>query len=63
MHVWNFQRINKSVKFFKKMETNSYNSIPKYRMNDPEKLKQKHLNTIFNFIVFDNYPIMEDLGT
>ena len=44
------------------MEANSYN-IPKYRMNDPEKLKQKHLNTIFKFIVFDNSPIMEDLGT
>lgn len=32
-------------------------------MNDPEKLKQKHLNTVFKFIVFDNYPIIEDLGT
>lgn len=62
-HVWNFQRINKSVKYFLKMETNSYNNISKYRVNDPEKLKQKHLNTVFKFIVFDNSPIIEDLGT
>lgn len=58
-----FKELIRVLNFFKKMETNSYNNIPKYRMNDPEKLKQKHLNTIFNFIVFDNYPIMEDLGT
>lgn len=32
-------------------------------MNDPEKLKRKHLNTIFIFIIFDNSLIMEDLGT
>lgn len=35
----------------------------KYIMNDPEKLKEKHLNTIFKFIIFDNSLIMEDLGT